>query len=194
MKSMCQAGLLLIILTLISGILYPTIVTGIGQLIWHGNSNGSLIKKDDIVIGSSLIAQSFKKPEYFWPRPSASSFSAMPSGASNLGPTSRDLAKQIDGRQTDLSATNSVAKTAIPIDLLTASASGLDPHISVEAARVQVKRIAKARGLNNNGEALINQLIDDRLENRQFHILGEPRVNVLLLNIELDHCCQGNIK
>jgi len=186
MKILYQAFMLLIITTVISGILYPSIVTGIGQLAWRDKSNGSLIKKGDEIIGSELIAQPFLKPEYFWPRPSASNFSAVPSGASNLGPTSAVLAQQIADRRRDLAKANNIKESEIPMDLLTASASGLDPHISLEAAKIQINRIVEARGLNGEGKAKIEKLINEQLENRQLGILGQKRLNVLMLNLALD--------
>lgn len=186
MKTIYQAGILLVVMTIVSGIFYPSIVTGIGQLIWADKSNGSLIKKGDEIVGSTLIAQQFRKPEYFWPRPSASNYSAMPSGASNLGPTSAALATSIADRRIDIATANDVAPADIPMDLLTASGSGLDPHISVEAAHIQVKRIVKARGLDENSKDAVEKLIDDQVERRQFWILGERRINVLKLNLALD--------
>lgn len=186
MKILYQAFMVLIITTVITGILYPSIVTGIGQLVWRDKSNGSLIKKGEEVIGSELIAQSFLKPEYFWPRPSASNFNAVPSGASNLGPTSAVLAQQIADRRRDVAKANNIKESEIPMDLLTASASGLDPHISLEAAQVQVKRIVEARELNEEGKVKIEKLLDEHIENRQLRILGQKRLNVLVLNLALD--------
>lgn len=191
MKSIYQAGMLLVVITIIAGIFYPALVTGIGQLLWSEKSNGSLIQRNNEVIGSLLIAQSFKDPKYFWPRPSASNFSALPSGASNLGPTSAALKESIAKRRIELSKDHNMAESNIPLDLLTTSASGLDPHISVDAARIQVKRIAAARGLNTRtAEGTIHTLIDSMLERPQFFILGEERINVLSLNLGLDICCK----
>jgi potassium-transporting ATPase KdpC subunit len=186
MKQIVQAGILLVVTTIISGILYPLLVTGIGQLIWADQCNGSLINKDGRLIGSSLIAQGFTKSKYFWPRPSASNFNTLPSAATNLGPTSAELAKSIAHRRRNLSITHEGTPIHIPMDLLTASGSGLDPHISREAARIQVRRIIEARGLNRIKESAINKLIDDHLENPPFWLLGEKRINVLSLNLALD--------
>lgn len=186
MKSIYQAGVLLVVMTVLSGVVYPGIVTGIGQLLWADKSNGSLIKNGDEIVGSTLIAQEFKKPEYFWPRPSASNFNAMPSGASNLGPTSATLAKSIGSRRSELAKAHDVAETDIPMDLLTASASGLDPHISLESAKLQINRIIEARRLNEEAKAKIEKLIDAHVENQQLGILGEERLNVLMLNLALD--------
>lgn len=191
MKLVLQAGLLLFVTTLITGVLYPALITGIGQLVWKDKCNGSLVKKGDAIIGSALIAQSFKRQEYFWPRPSASDFNALPSSASNLGPTSADLATLIAKRRHDLAAAHNVRGEDIPPDLLTASGSGLDPHISPESAYLQVNRIMKARGLALADHAKIHNLIDQQLEHPQFQIFGEPRINVLLLNLALDQCCSA---
>jgi len=187
MKSVYQACIMLMILTIVSGIIYPAIITGIGQLFWPDLCNGSLIKRDQVIIGSELIAQKFTSPEYFWPRPSACDYNAVPSGASNLGPTSATLAKQIETRRKSYTVKEA---DPIPDDLLTASGSGLDPHISEAAAKIQINRIVRARNLGENGVSVINDLIDKQKEHRQLAILGEERVNVLLLNLALDRCCK----
>jgi potassium-transporting ATPase KdpC subunit len=187
MKLIYQAALMLLVTTLISGVIYPAIITGIGQLAFKNKSNGSLIRDGDNIIGSELIAQQFKKPEYFWPRPSASNFSALPSGASNLGPTSALLKQQITNRRQEISTAYGIGESEIPMDLLTASGSGLDPHISEEAARIQVHRIVNARHIGNDKKMQIEKLIDEHVEDRQFGIWGEKRVNVLKLNLALDH-------
>lgn len=189
MKLIYQAGILLLMMTVISGILYPALVTGIGQLIWAENSNGSLIKKGNGIIGSALLAQQFKQTKYFWPRPSAGDFSTVPSGASNLSPTSVALAEAIARRRSELAKIHEVAMEDISVDLLTTSASGLDPHISKEAALLQVKRIVAARNLDEKGKATIQKLINDYLEERQLGFLGEKRINVLSLNLGLDQSC-----
>lgn len=189
MKSLGQACILLVVITLIGGVLYPVGVAAIGQLIWQNKSSGSLVKEDGMFVGSELIAQRFTKPEYFWSRPSASGFSALPSGATNLGPTSAKLAKQIKDRRIAISMANKVLEADIPMDLLTSSGSGLDPHISAAAARLQVNRIALARRLDEKGKTTLVKLIDDHLEGRQWGILGEQRINVLSLNLGLDRCC-----
>lgn len=191
MKFIYQAFMLFALMSLIAGVFYPALVTTIGQLIFRDKSMGSLIVLNGEVIGSKLIAQSFKKSQYFWPRPSASNFNALPSFASNRGPTSKILAEQIHKRRRDLSSAHGMMAGNIPADLLTTSASGLDPHISLESARMQVKRIAKARGLDEKQKAEVEKLIDDHLDYRQFGILGENRINVLSLNIFLDQCCKA---
>jgi K+-transporting ATPase ATPase C chain len=186
MKMLFQSGIFLLVMSLISGVLYPAIVSSIGQLLWPEKCNGSLIKKNDQIIGSALIAQEFKRPDYFWPRPSASNFNALPSGASNLGPTSVDLAKKIGSRLSDLSQLNSLEKSEIALDLVTSSASGLDPHISIKAARNQINRIAAARGFNEERKAKLEGLIDKLTEGPELWVLGEQRLNVLMLNLGLD--------
>ena len=149
-------------------------------------SNGSLIKKGDEIVGSSLIAQAFKAANYFWARPSASSYSALPSGATNQGPTSA-IFGQIDREiKKRIGFGPPITPEKIPMDLITASASGLDPHITLEAARMQVDRVVRARGLDEKGKESINKVIDEQLEKRQFWIFGEERINVLLLNLSLD--------
>lgn len=190
MKLIIQAGLILTVLTVCSGVLYPSVVTGIGQLLFADKSNGSLIRNSDTVVGSELIAQQFASPRYFWPRPSASSFNAVPSGASNFGPTNSALAAAIDERRKKMANAHSIAEHSIPADMLTTSGSGLDPHISRDAARMQIARIVEARGLDATSKAKIENAIDEHVEARQLHILGEERVNVLLLNLAIDKCCQ----
>lgn len=189
MKSIYQAGALLIVLTIISGVLYPVAVTGIGQLFFAEKVNGSLIKSNNEIVGSALIGQKFTQPKYFWSRPSASSYNAVPSSATNLGPTSADLAKVIEKRRNDFAEVHAVPTSQVPLDMLTTSASGLDPHITLEAAQMQVKRIAHARGLDEKEQGVVDQLINRSLENPQLSIFGEQRVNVLSLNLGLDECC-----
>lgn len=184
MKSLYQICALLLLMTMITGILYPALVTGIGNIFLTKQSQGSLIKNGSAILGSSLIAQSFEQNQYFWPRPSASHYNAVPSGASNLGPTSAARAQAIKDRRALLKEKGMI--DLAPKDLLTTSASGLDPHISSESAKVQVSRIISARGLNEDYKATINKLIDDQIEGKQLGFLGEKRVNVLLLNLELD--------
>jgi K+-transporting ATPase ATPase C chain len=171
---------LFIAFTLITGILYPLVVTGISQLLFPYQANGSLIERDGQIIGSDLIAQSFSNPEYFWSRPSAVNYDAAASGGSNLGPGSKVLLGDIESRSELLQAD---ASNLVPVDLVTASASGLDPHITPASAYYQAARVAAARGIPIE---TVEQLIADHIEEPSFGILGETRVNVLGLNLALD--------
>ena len=169
----------LLVLTVLTGLLYPLALTGVAQLLFPRQANGSLIERNNKVIGSELLAQDAKgDPKYFWPRPSATTpnpDNAASSSGSNLGPLNPDLKKAIDARRK--------ATPGAPIDLLTASASGLDPHITPEAARYQAVRVAQAR---RQSPGAINALVEKHVEGRQLGFLGEPRVNVMLLNLDLD--------
>ena len=176
----------LIMLSGLTGLLYPAVVTGIAQILFPYQANGSLIVKDGKAVGSALIGQPFEDPKYFWGRPSATSpfpDNAGASTGSNLGPINPDLQKQVQGRIDALRTTDPGNTAAIPVDLVTTSGSGLDPDISPAAALYQVRRVAKARGLE---EAAVRQLVERQIEGRQFGLLGEPRVNVLQLNLALD--------
>jgi K+-transporting ATPase ATPase C chain len=187
MKTFLIALKLIALMTFILGVVYPLVITSITQAIFPHRANGSLLTTDDKVIGSVLIGQKFKSERYFWSRPSAVDYNPFPSGGSNLGPTSAELEKQIiQRRSTLLKAHELTEKAAVPLELLFASASGLDPHISPGAARFQVERIARARGFDRNAENQLKQLIDEYIEPRVLVILGEPRVNVLKLNLALD--------
>ena len=175
---------LFLILILFTGGLYPLAVTGLAQLIFPFQANGSLVKMDGEVVGSALIGQDFRASQYFWPRPSATGYNPMPSSGSNLGPISQMLVQQVQQRSQALRLANGLSANAnLPSDLLFASGSGLDPHISPEAARLQIDRIAQARNLPFYQVAI---LVEQYIEPRQFGTLGEQRVNVLLLNIALD--------
>lgn len=180
-----------ILLSLITGVLYPLLMTGIGQVLFPYQANGSLIVQDGQVVGSALIGQTTDDPAYFWWRPSAvnamqgSSAEALTaSGATNYGWTNATLADQVVERAAAIRAAHNLPEDApIPSDLLFASASGLDPHISPEAAALQIDRVAQARGLER---AQVESLTAQYTEAPQFGILGQPRVNVLLLNLALD--------
>lgn len=186
-KEIVRAVLVLVVLTLLTGVVYPLAVTGLAQVLFPGRANGSLVKQDGRLVGSALIAQGFGGAGYFHPRPSAagnSGYDARASGGSNLGPTSRRLYREVGGRVAAVRQENGLPSTArIPSDLVTASASGLDPDLSPEAALLQVRRVAKARGLN---EGVVRRLVLAQVRDRQFRILGQPRVNVLGLNLALD--------
>lgn len=174
---------MILIMTVALGILYPFAVWGVSQVIFPHQANGSLIERDGKVIGSELIGQSFTGPGYFHSRPSAAGngYDAGASSGSNLGPTSEKLIDRIKADADNRLAENS--GVPVPADLVTTSASGLDPHISPAAAEFQIPRIAKERAMN---ESDLRQLVGKFTEGRTFGFLGEPRVNVLLLNLELE--------
>lgn len=176
-----------IILAVITGIAYPLAVTGIAQLVFKEKADGSLMQKEGQIIGSKLIGQNFTRPEYFHPRPSAAGkegYDASASSGSNLGPTNAKLIEGIKKNiQKTLADNPGVNTQDIPVDLVTASASGLDPHISPAAAHLQVSRVARARQVK---EETVKKLVNEYTEDRQFGVFGEPRVNVLLLNLALD--------
>jgi K+-transporting ATPase ATPase C chain len=186
-KHLKPAVILFALLTLLTGIIYPLIVTGLAQLFFHHQANGSLITNDaGQATGSSLIGQAFSNPKYFWGRPSATSpfpYNAAASSGSNLGPTNPALMDAVKARIAALKAADPDNKAKIPVDLITASASGLDPEISVATANYQAARVAKARHLNLQ---VVQTLIAEQTQQRTWHLLGEPRVNVLMLNQTLD--------
>jgi K+-transporting ATPase ATPase C chain len=181
-----SATILLLLLTALTGFIYPVVVTGIAQLLFPAQANGSLIIKNGKVVGSPLIGQPFDDPKYFWSRPSATGpfpYNAAASSGSNLGPTNPDLLKGVADRVAVLKKADPENTAPVPVDLVTASGSGLDPHITPAAAFYQVSRVAKARGMSSER---LRQLIAEHTEGRQFGILGESRVNVLQLNLALD--------
>jgi K+-transporting ATPase ATPase C chain len=180
------ALVILVLMTLITGVGYPLVVTGIAQTLFRVQANGSLIVKDGKPVGSTLIGQPFDDPKYFWSRPSATSpfaDNAASSSGSNLSPTNADLVKAVQGRVEALRAADPGNDASVPVDLVTASGSGLDPHISPAAALYQVPRVAKARKLDPE---VVRQLVERHTEGRFLGFLGEPRVNVLTLNLALD--------
>jgi K+-transporting ATPase ATPase C chain len=185
-KQILTAFRLTLVLTILTGLLYPGLVTGVCQLLFRRQANGSLISVNGRVVGSSLLGQRFAKPEYFQPRPSAAGsdgYDATASGGSNLGPTSQKLIERVKVAVQNFRSQNPDYVGPVPADLVTASASGLDPHISPAAAMAQAPRIAKARGV---GVQQIRRVIESKVEERQLGFLGEPRVNVLELNLALD--------
>ena len=177
------AATLLALLTILTGVIYPLAVTGVAQAVLPLQSNGSLITISGKAYGSELIGQQFDDPKYFWGRPSATAYNAAASSGSNYGPSNPSLIDAIQKRINELNAADPDNTLPIPVDLVTASGSGLDPHISVAAALYQVHRVASVRGLS---EADVKSLVDKYTEGRQFGFLGESRVNVLLLNLALD--------
>lgn len=177
---------MLVIWTVLTGLVYPLAVTGLAQLLFPHQANGSLVVRDGQVIGSELIGQYFDQRNYFWSRPSATSpfpYNAAASSGSNLGPTNPALIEAVKGKVAALRAAEPANDNPIPVDLVTASGSGLDPHISIAAAAFQVRRVARTRGLE---EGTVERLVMQYTEGRQFALLGESRVNVLRLNLALD--------
>jgi K+-transporting ATPase ATPase C chain len=185
-KHIVTSILAVLVFTVITGLLYPLLVTGIAQVAFPGKSNGSLLKRDGKTVGSELIGQPFSDPKYFWSRPSATSpfpYNAASSVGSNYGPTNPALLDEVQGRIADLKKADSLNTLPIPVDLATSSGSGLDPDISIAAALYQVPRVARCRGLS---EDRVRVLVDASTVGRTLGILGEPRVNVLNLNLALD--------
>lgn len=179
------AIMMLLLLTVLTGLVYPLGITAIAQLLFPHQANGSLIVKDGRVVGSSLIGQPFNDPKYFWSRPSATApfpYNAAASSGSNLGPTNDALIRAVRARVDALNAADPGNTAPVPVDLVTASGSGLDPHISPAAAEYQVLRVASLRGME---EHIVRRLVHEQTEGRQWGILGEPRVNVLALNLAL---------
>jgi K+-transporting ATPase ATPase C chain len=174
-----------IFMTILLGIVYPLVMTGISQVIFPKRANGSLITRNGKVIGSEIIGQNFTRPEYFHPRPSAagSGYDPTASGGSNYGATNQKLIDRVKASAEQFRKENPDYQGPIPADLVTASASGLDPHISPASAQAQAARVAKARGISQDQ---INALIAQHTEQPDLGLLGEPRVNVLMLNLALD--------
>lgn len=187
MNSLIRPALVLFAaLTVLTGVAYPLVVTGIGQLAFPEEAGGSLVLRDGRPVGSALIGQNFSDPKYIWGRPSATTpmpNNAAASGGSNLGPMNPALAEAVTGRIQALRAADPGNTGPVPVDLVTASGSGLDPHLSVAGAQFQAARVARARNLPL---ARVQQSIDRHTEGRLFGFLGEPRVNVLRLNLALD--------
>jgi K+-transporting ATPase ATPase C chain len=178
--------MLLLVMTIITGVVYPALVTGVAQLLFAHTANGSVIERSGKVLGSELIGQAFTDPKYFWSRPSATTpFANNPaaSGASNLGPNNPALTEAVKQRIDALHAADPGNTAPVPVDLVTASGSGLDPHISPAAAQYQLVRVARVRAMS---VADVSKLVGQATEGRTFGVLGEPRVNVLKLNLLLD--------
>ena len=184
MKAQLRPAIMLLgLLTVITGVIYPLTVMGLAQVLFPRQANGSLIIIDGKTYGSELIGQQFDDPKYFWGRPSAAGYNATASSGSNLGPMNPSLEEVVQARMDALHAADPNNPLPIPVDLVTASASGLDPHISLASALYQVSRVAATRGLS---EAEVTSLVEKYTERRQFGIFGESRVNVLLLNLALN--------
>jgi len=189
-KELKPAILMLLLLTLLTGVVYPLVVTGISQVAFPARANGSLIVRGDRAVGSSLIGQPFSDSKYFWSRPSATSpypYNAAASSGSNQGPANPALTDAVSARIKALRDADPDNKADVPVDLVTASASGLDPHISLAAAEYQVNRVARTRNLD---PSKVRALVAENTEGRQLGVLGEPRVNVLRLNLALDALSQ----
>jgi K+-transporting ATPase ATPase C chain len=182
---------LLAAFTLLTGVVYPAAVTGIAALAFPRQAAGSLVSEGGVVRGSVLVGQQFASPGYFWGRPSATApaFNAAASSGSNLGPLNPALRESVESRVAALRAADPGNLAPVPVDLVTSSGSGLDPHLSPAAARYQVARVARARGLD---PVRVDALVAAHTEGRTFGVLGEPRVNVLLLNLSLDSLSAGN--
>lgn len=192
-KQLVPALMMTLVLCLITGLLYPGIVTVMAQVVFPRQANGSLVTVNGHVVGSALIGQPFSRPEYFHPRPSAAGngYDATASGGTNKGPTDAKLADTLIAVRIDSAITiDGAAKGKIPSDMVTASGSGLDPDISPANAQLQVARVARARGVDQES---VRRLVAAHTEGRQFGIFGEPRVNVLLLNIALDSAFQAPV-
>ncbi len=186
MRTLRTSLLMLLALTVVTGVIYPLLVTGIAQLVFPHAANGSLIESGGKTVGSELIGQAFTSPRYFWSRPSAtgpSPYNAAASAGANLGPTNPALLERIEKDLARLRAANPGAAGPVPVDLVTTSGSSLDPEISPAAAYYQVQRVAAARGTSADE---VKRLVDSHVQGRGLGFLGEPRVNVLLLNLALD--------
>ncbi|MEX1828441.1 potassium-transporting ATPase subunit KdpC [Luteibacter sp. CQ10] len=185
-KLVRQCAVLFLFMTVVTGVLYPLITTGLARAMFSGEANGSLVRKDGRVIGSALVGQAFTEAKYFWSRPSATSpgpDNGASSSGSNLGPTHPALTDAAKQRMAALRAADPTNTRPVPVDLVTASGSGLDPEISPAAAEYQVGRVARARGLD---PAKVREVVAANTRGRQLGVLGEPRVNVLELNLALD--------
>ncbi|HTY01953.1 MAG TPA: potassium-transporting ATPase subunit KdpC [Bacteroidota bacterium] len=189
-KHLVSSVLAIILFTFLLGLVYPLAVTGIAQILFPSKANGSLVTRQGVVVGSELIGQQFTSPKYFWSRPSPTSpypYNAAASTGSNAGPLNPSVTDEVKGRLSDLKKADSANTLPVPVDLVTSSGSGLDPHISVAAANYQVSRVAHARGID---ESRVREIVARCTEGRTLGILGESRVNVLEANLALDEITQ----
>ncbi len=182
LRQLAPALRILVVMTVLLGLIYPALVFAVGRII-PARTDGSQVSVDGTVVGSSLLAQGFDTPEYFWPRPSVGGYDPLATGGSNLGPNNQDLVQVIEERRAAVAAANDVPPEQVPADAVTASASGLDPHISPEYAALQVARVAGARALDTD---VVADLVAEHTQGRSLGFLGEPGVNVLELNLALD--------
>lgn len=181
----------LLVMTVLTGIIYPVVMTGIAQVGFHSKANGSLIMKDGKAVGSILLGQKFDSSIYFWSRPSAVNYNPIPSGASNFGPTSEALRRLVNARREIFAKSNSITDLSlVPKEMIFSSGSGLDPQISPESALLQVNRIVKARNFTENQKIALLMEIKAITLNPQFYVLGESRINVLQLNLMLDNIAE----
>jgi len=195
MKTIFIAVKIFLFFTILTGIIYPLLITGIAQMAYPSKANGSLIVKDNKIVGSELIGQQFDSTIYFSSRPSAICYNPLPSGGSNYGLTNAKLKNLVDERKKKFILFNQLDSTIeIPSEMLFASASGLDPHISPKAALLQIDRIVKARNFNSDQKQNLEKIINELTELPQFRILGQTRINVLKLNLELDKIGQNTNK
>ena len=184
MQEIKRGLIVFLLLTILTGLFYPLFITGVAQLVWSHKANGSLITKSGHVVGSKLIGQAFLNPKYFHGRPSAIDYKGSISGASNLGPTSKKLLEQVQKQINKVREENALLSNAsVPADLVLSSGSGLDPHISEEAALLQAPRVARARNISLEN---VQKLIRRNIESPQLKIFGRQKVNVLMLNLDLD--------
>ena len=193
MPMLKPAVLLFTLLGIILGLCYPLLMTGVGQVTMPNQANGSLIEKEGQLVGSALIGQQFDQPQYIWTRPSAAGegYDATQSSGSNLGPLNLELASNVESQVQKLKAADPQNKAPIPIDLVTMSGSGLDPHISPAAAQWQANRVASIRGISIEQ---VQKAINDNTDSKQFNVFGEPRVNVLAVNLTLDEISTLSVK
>ncbi len=177
----------LLVMTILTGIIYPLLITGVAQLFFPGNANGSMVVRNGKIVGSALIGQKFDSTIYFWSRPSAIGYNPVPSGASNYGPTSDTLKKLVKARTLQFMTGNSITDMhSVPVEMIFASGSGLDPHISPEAVFLQADRVVRARNFNETQKQKVMLLIKNMTEQPQFSLFGEPRINVFELNLAID--------